>query len=498
MVARGRASWAHRARSMWISSSRISVAGVILSGFLTSHAWAVAVRDLSGLTSITFIESSGSNKEFTFARNDPRLLTKLADPIATTPIRTLPGLVTVTFIENTGSNFFHTFLANSSEMMNRLPDPLVSEDFHGTTEERYDVFYSDADGTHNNDGAYITIEVDADVECQSGGGLNISEVRLDRGAQTQYGTMVASAVYLGDNAIPGSASVAVDGNLNTDCTMGNTAGQGNRRLRLTVGFGFSSADFRGVIEEQYDVYYSDANGTRDNDGAYITVEAVWPFTAPSGGGLNISEVRLNRDLLTEYANVVLSPVYLGDNSIPNSAGFAADGDPATDSSMGNTTGGGRLRIVLGFASSSGGTPAATRFEADVDDALVAYNGSTGEGHIHLWNHGSTPKQMDWWLDTEGLFEVQPQSGTVTANPGETVIDVDFLCNCLLTQQAGPVTFRTTNADGDNAIGVGTWTCTVIVGVPALGPWSIVALTTLLLGGGMTVLRHRQRTSSASA
>jgi hypothetical protein len=144
--------------------------------------------------------------------------------------------VSITFIENSGSNSEHTFLPNDPALLTRLPDPLVAEDFHGVATELYDVFYSDADGTLNNDGAYVTIEAVWDQQAPSGGGLNISEVRLDGSTESRYASVVSSEVYLGDNSIPGSGALSVDGNLATDSTMGNTVGQGNQRLRITLGF----------------------------------------------------------------------------------------------------------------------------------------------------------------------------------------------------------------------------------------------------------------------
>jgi hypothetical protein len=159
-----------------------------------------------------------------------------------TPVRSVPGLSSITFVENTGVNTEYTFSPNDTALLTRLPNPLTAEDFHGVQTELYDVFYSNCDGTLNNDGAYVTIEAVFDQQAPSGGGLNISEVRLNKGFQFEYGNVVSSAVYLGNNSIPGSAALTIDGNLATDCSMGNTVGEGNRRLRVTMGFGSSSGE----------------------------------------------------------------------------------------------------------------------------------------------------------------------------------------------------------------------------------------------------------------
>jgi hypothetical protein len=166
----------------------------------------------------------------------------------TRPVRQIPGLLSLTFWERTGAApVANTFAVNSPQMENRLNDPLGpgNRDFAGFASgeltEAYDVFYSNADGTPNRDGAYVTVEAVWERALPAGGGLNIAEVQLDfaqPATPPEYAYDVTSFVGLGDNFIPASISNAVDGDLQTHTTMGNTVGQ-TRRLRITVAFASS-------------------------------------------------------------------------------------------------------------------------------------------------------------------------------------------------------------------------------------------------------------------
>ena len=66
-------------------------------------------------------------------------------------------------------------------------------------------------------------------------------------ASTEVGNYVASFVALGDNAIPGNVGNAIDDDLQTHTTMGNTIGS-NERLRVTLGFLSSSGPPPAVPE----------------------------------------------------------------------------------------------------------------------------------------------------------------------------------------------------------------------------------------------------------
>jgi hypothetical protein len=161
------------------------------------------------------------------------------------PVRAIPGLVSVTFYERTGGvapNAF-TFAVDSSQLTTRLPDPLggsANFDIAGASTEYYDVFFSNGDGTFNLDGEYLSIEGVFLQTLPAGGGLNLAEIALNFAANpVEYGNFVASFLALGDNSFPANVGRAIDGDLLTHTTMGNTVGSGER-LRVTLGFESSS------------------------------------------------------------------------------------------------------------------------------------------------------------------------------------------------------------------------------------------------------------------
>ena len=117
-------------------------------------------------------------------------------------------------------------------------------------------------------------------------------------------------------------------------------------------------DIPGAVSEYYDVYYSDHDGLFDIDGSYLTISGVFGYVLPAGGGLNLAEIGLNfEDASTEYGNYVASYQVLGDNAVESSVPNCIDGDLQTHTTMGNTAGTSeRLRLTLGFESSSGPPP----------------------------------------------------------------------------------------------------------------------------------------------
>ncbi len=167
------------------------------------------------------------------------------------PVRLIPNLTSITFYERTGgvAPTPFTFSVNSSQLTTRLADPLGpgNSDIPGAATEFYDVFYSDADGTFNVNGQFLTIEGVFLQGLPEGGGLNLAEISLNfaGGAPPEFGSFVASSVALGDNAIPGDVTNAIDGNLQTHTTQGNTIGQ-SQRLRVTLGFQSALAPTRGT------------------------------------------------------------------------------------------------------------------------------------------------------------------------------------------------------------------------------------------------------------
>lgn len=164
----------------------------------------------------------------------------LSVPAHAVAVRLIPNLTSITFYERTGgvAPTPFTFSVNSPQLTTRLIDPLdaSNHDIPGAPTEFYDVFYSNADGTFNLNGEYLTIEGVFLQGLPQGGGLNLAEIGLNfTSAPTEFGSFVASFVALGDNAIPGDVVLAIDNNLQTHTTMGNTIGQ-TQRLRVTLGF----------------------------------------------------------------------------------------------------------------------------------------------------------------------------------------------------------------------------------------------------------------------
>jgi len=177
------------------------------------------------------------------------------------PIRLIPNLVSITFWERTGGSGPKAigFGANSGQLMTRRSDPLGSSnrDFVGSSTEFYDVFYSDVDGSFDPDGQFVTIEAVWNHGLPLGGGLNIAEVQLNfSGGSKEFANRVASFAALGDNAAAGTVGNAIDGNLLTHTTMGNTIGLA-QRLRITVGFQSSLENFADFALSKVEVKFQD-------------------------------------------------------------------------------------------------------------------------------------------------------------------------------------------------------------------------------------------------
>lgn len=121
---------------------------------------------------------------------------------------------------------------------------------------------------------------------------------------------------------------------------------GNALTGSNRDFGFFAGD------ENYDVYFSDANGALNANGSYLTIEG---NCGVAYNCFNINEVALVKTNGTvEYANTLASAVYGRAGSFtPNTAGNAADGSLSTFTALGDTIGMGdsaRMRITVGFAS----------------------------------------------------------------------------------------------------------------------------------------------------
>lgn len=103
-------------------------------------------------------------------------------------------------------------------------------------DENYDLFFSDADGTLNANGSYLTIEGNCNVPYNC---FNITEVALVKaGNALEYANTLAGAAYGRSGSYTvASAGRAVDGSFNTYSQLGDTIGMGaDARMRITVGF----------------------------------------------------------------------------------------------------------------------------------------------------------------------------------------------------------------------------------------------------------------------
>ncbi len=131
-------------------------------------------------------------------------------------------------------------------------------------------------------------------------------------------------------------------------------------VRLADPLTDANFDISGATGEFYDVYYSDIDGNFELDGLYLTISGIFSTGLPAGGGLNLAEIGLNfDDETTEFGNYVASFVILGDNAVQPDGNVenCIDNDLQTHSTMGNTLESEeRLRITLGFLSSSGPPP----------------------------------------------------------------------------------------------------------------------------------------------
>ena len=144
-------------------------------------------------------------------------------------LRKVTDLESITFFERTGDAFPqpYTFGLDSSQLLNRLSQLNSSSyDFLGTPTELYDVFYSDRFSNLDINGEYVTLERVFSHGKLYGGGLNLSEMRLNfADASTEFGNLVADFTVLGNSGHPSTVGNAIDGNLLTNTTMGNTIGQ---------------------------------------------------------------------------------------------------------------------------------------------------------------------------------------------------------------------------------------------------------------------------------
>jgi hypothetical protein len=102
-------------------------------------------------------------------------------------------------------------------------------------DENYDIYFSNADGTLNAAGRYVTIDGNCFVPYNC---FNINEVALVVGGSEQFATSVVRAVYgRAGSFTPGSHVNAADGNLYSYTQLGDTIGLGvDARMSITLEF----------------------------------------------------------------------------------------------------------------------------------------------------------------------------------------------------------------------------------------------------------------------
>lgn len=150
------------------------------------------------------------------------------------PIRTNSAFDEVLIFEGSGGILQNSFATSSSALATELVGNLgaSNRDFAGLSTEHYDVFYSNADGTFNLDGEFITIQA---MYSGSSSGLNVNDVQLRLGGNfVQRATSVSAFVPGATNFIPGNLNNAIDSDTNTGTAMGVNAA--NTRMSITLGF----------------------------------------------------------------------------------------------------------------------------------------------------------------------------------------------------------------------------------------------------------------------
>ena len=167
-------------------------------------------------------------------------------------IITTPGLTTVRVWETTGPTTPYDFAFNGPQMTTQLGVGVLGpnmNDFSPLSVENYDVFYSDANGSVNLNGDYVTVEA-VYSNSSGGGGLNLAAVDLLIGSTTQRADILASSVGLGPNFLPASVTNAVDADSPLPATftsMGSTVTPPAQHLRVTVGWSRIPEPSSGVL-----------------------------------------------------------------------------------------------------------------------------------------------------------------------------------------------------------------------------------------------------------
>ena len=101
--------------------------------------------------------------------------------------------------------------------------------------ENYDVYFSDADGTLNTQGSYLTIDGNCGVQSEC---FNITEVAVRVNGADQLATGVVRTVFgRAGSFVAGSDVLAADGNFATFTRLGDTTDDyPNGRMSITLSF----------------------------------------------------------------------------------------------------------------------------------------------------------------------------------------------------------------------------------------------------------------------
>ena len=101
-------------------------------------------------------------------------------------------------------------------------------------DENYDLYFSDADGSLNPQGRFLTIDGNCNVASSC---FNITEVALRVNGQDWLANGVTRAVYSGSSQVAGSHLDAIDGNFGSFSRLGDTVGNfPDGRMSLTFSF----------------------------------------------------------------------------------------------------------------------------------------------------------------------------------------------------------------------------------------------------------------------
>src|SRR3989344_4401470 len=150
---------------------------------------------------------------------------------STSPLKSLAGLNSITITEKTGINNTPTYNPTSSSLN------FGTSDLNTTASEHYDFYYSDADGTANPNGAYISSKMHRDVSmanAQSGNNIDSLKLTFNTGNPV-YADLIAS--YQLGASVSSVSSAALPQGLGSPDGVVTTAGDQDSR----VTFGFCAA-----------------------------------------------------------------------------------------------------------------------------------------------------------------------------------------------------------------------------------------------------------------